>query len=319
LLGRGGARVALAEARPDLASYKTICTHFIQPSATPTIERLGLADRIEAAGGVRNRVELWTRFGWIRPQLRDDYPHPCHGYNIRREKLDPMVRELAVEAPGVELLIGETATAMLGASGRPTGVRIVNRERREREISTRPRIDGLATLVSSVGDPDSAEAVVFVHGNPGSRRDWDDLLTRVAPFARAVALDMPGFGRAERPRHFSYTVEGYAHFLGSALDHLAIERAHLVLHDFGGPWGLEWAIANPDRFASAVLINTGALVDYRWHHLAKIWRTPVPGDRRSGGRRAQTRRCARAARPTRACRLGRARSVYPGGAGEPAA
>ncbi len=144
--------------------------------------------------------------------------------------------------------------------------------------TTRPTIDGLVTPVSSVGDPDAGEAIVFVHGNPGSRRDWDDLLSRVAPFARAVALDMPGFGHAERPEDFSYTVEGYASFLSSALDALAIERAHLVLHDFGGPWGLEWAIRHPDRLASAVLINTGALIDYRWHYLARIWRTPLAGE-----------------------------------------
>lgn len=64
LLGRSGARVALLERRPDAASYKPICTHFIQPSATPTIERLGLAERIEAAGGIRNGFEMWTRYGW---------------------------------------------------------------------------------------------------------------------------------------------------------------------------------------------------------------------------------------------------------------
>ncbi len=144
--------------------------------------------------------------------------------------------------------------------------------------TARPTIDGLVTPVSSVGDPDATEAIVFVHGNPGSRRDWDDLLTRVAPFARGVALDMPGFGRAERPRDFSYTVEGYSRFLESALDELRVERAHLVLHDFGGPWALEWAIRNPERLASVVLINTGALVDYNWHYLARIWRTPVAGE-----------------------------------------
>ena len=38
-----------------------------------------------------------------------------------------------------------------------------------------------------------------------------------------------------------------------------IDRVHLVLHDFGGPWGMEWAARNPDRVASVVLINTGAL------------------------------------------------------------
>ena len=557
-LGRAGARVAVVEQRPDPAAYKTICTHFMAPSSTPTIERLGLAKRIEAAGGVRNGVELWTRYGWIRAPMGDDYSYPRYGYDIRRKKLDPMVRELASEAPGVELMLGQTATALLGSGGRPTGIRVIDRERRERDISarvvvaadgrdsrigelagekarvmrhgrfgyfayyrnlplptgdslmmwlldpdvayafpqddgitllatfqtkdreswfkrdldanfeayfqglprcpdlasgeriskvlgklempntvrragrpglafvgdaamaadpvwgvgcgfafqsgewlgeelahvwgegssdtdldaaieryrkrhrsrllghflmtsdyatgrrfnpiekllfsaaakdgqvadgfaafgsrsvrpndrefasligravrvrarrrngaqrqplsgahaggppvpacvttSRPTIDGLVTPVSSVGDPDATEAIVFVHGNPGSRRDWDDLLTRVAPFARGVAFDMPGFGSAERPRDFSYTVEGYSRFLESALAELRVERAHLVLHDFGGPWALEWAIRNPEKLASAVLINTGALVDYNWHYLARIWRTPVAGE-----------------------------------------
>jgi hypothetical protein len=86
-----------------------MCTHFIQPSATPTIERLGLAEPIEAAGGVRNGLEVWSRYGWMRPRLGDDYRHPRYGYNIRRQKLDPMLRELAVETPGVELIWGNAS------------------------------------------------------------------------------------------------------------------------------------------------------------------------------------------------------------------
>jgi pimeloyl-ACP methyl ester carboxylesterase len=89
---------------------------------------------------------------------------------------------------------------------------------------------------------------------------------------------MPGFGRADKPGDFTYTVEGYGRFLESALQELEVQRAHLVLHDFGGPWGLEWAVRNPDRLASAVLINTGALLDYRWHYLARIWRTRPAGE-----------------------------------------
>ena len=100
ILGRAGARVAVIEQRPDPTAYKTICTHFIAASATPTIERLGLAERIEAAGGVRNAVELWTRFGWIRATLADDFAYPRYGYDIRREKLDPMVRDLAAAGAG---------------------------------------------------------------------------------------------------------------------------------------------------------------------------------------------------------------------------
>jgi len=131
--------------------------------------------------------------------------------------------------------------------------------------------------VLSTGPSDATEAVVFIHGNPGSSRDWDDLLTRTG-LARGIALDMPGFGRAQKPDDFDYTVDGYARFLEEALARLGVERAHLVLHDFGGLWGLEWAAKHPDRLASVVLINTGALIDYRWHYLARIWRTPGLGE-----------------------------------------
>jgi pimeloyl-ACP methyl ester carboxylesterase len=119
--------------------------------------------------------------------------------------------------------------------------------------------------------------VVFVHGNPGSSQDWLPLMEKVGTSVRAVALDHPGFGRADKPADFDYTVGGYAAHLGEALERLKVTRAHLVLHDFGGPWGLAWAAQHPDAFASAVLLNTGALLDYRWHYLARIWRTPVVG------------------------------------------
>jgi|FLYL01.1.fsa_nt_gi pimeloyl-ACP methyl ester carboxylesterase len=122
------------------------------------------------------------------------------------------------------------------------------------------------------------EAAVFVHGNPGSSEDWRDLIHRVGGFARAVAPDMPGYGKADRPKDFDYTVEGYAQHLDGVLNHLGVRKAHLVLHDFGGPWGLAWAAAHPERLASVTLINIGLMPGYRWHYLARIWRTPLLGE-----------------------------------------
>jgi pimeloyl-ACP methyl ester carboxylesterase len=126
--------------------------------------------------------------------------------------------------------------------------------------------------------PRSSEAVVFVHGNPGSRLDWTRLVEAVSQFGRAVALDMPGFGEADRPATFEYTVEGYARHLAGALEQLGVSRAHLVLHDFGGAWGLAWAAAHPAQIGSVTLINIGVMEGYRWHYLARIWRTPVIGE-----------------------------------------
>jgi len=140
------------------------------------------------------------------------------------------------------------------------------------------RVAGVRSPVLEAGPPSAEEAVVFVHGNPGSSRDWEALVARVGEFGRAVALDMPGYGQADKPNDFDYTVAGYARHLHGGLDELGISRAHLVLHDFGGAWGLAWAAAHPHAFASAALMNTGIWPDYRWHVYARIWRTPILGE-----------------------------------------
>ena len=139
------------------------------------------------------------------------------------------------------------------------------------------RVGGVHTPLREAGPAGAREAVVFLHGNPGSGADWEPLLAAVGERRRAVAWDAPGFGRAVAPG-FEQTVAAHAEFVGRALAALGIDRAHIVAHDFGGPWGLAWAAANPERFASAVLICTGALPGYRWHALARVWRTRLLGE-----------------------------------------
>jgi pimeloyl-ACP methyl ester carboxylesterase len=139
-------------------------------------------------------------------------------------------------------------------------------------------VDGVRTLLRESGALGASEAVVFVHGNPGPADDWTGLLTACGTFARAVAWDHPGYGASQVTVPFDWTVDGYARHLGAVLDRLGIERAHLVLHDFGGPWGLRWAVDHPDRLASVVLVNTGLLLGYRWHRFARIWRTRGLGE-----------------------------------------
>lgn len=115
-LGRAGARVALVEQRPDAGAFKRICTHFIQSSAVPTLERLGLLERMMQAGALRSRARLWTNWGWIEPPRHSTVPS---GVNLRRERLDPMIRAMAAETPGVDLILGHAVNELLreGAGG----------------------------------------------------------------------------------------------------------------------------------------------------------------------------------------------------------
>jgi pimeloyl-ACP methyl ester carboxylesterase len=139
-------------------------------------------------------------------------------------------------------------------------------------------VNGVASPTLQAGDTGAREAVVFVHGNPGPKEDWQDLVPAAGDFARAIAPDFPGYGAADKPEQFDYSGAGYAAHLSGILGQLGIERVHLVLHDFGGAWGLVWAVQHPEAFASATVINTGVLLDYTWHRLAKIWRAPGLGE-----------------------------------------
>ena len=83
------------------------------------------------------------------------------------------------------------ARAPLSWSERVDGVR-------RREL----RVGEIRTPLREAGPPDAREAVVFLHGNPGSSADWEPLLAATGRRWRAVAWDAPGFGHAAAPAEF---------------------------------------------------------------------------------------------------------------------
>lgn len=138
---------------------------------------------------------------------------------------------------------------------------------------------GTRTRLVQAGPAGASEAVVFVHGNPGSADDWERLVGAAGEAGhRAIAFDLPDFGETIAPAGFAHDVPAYATFVAAALAELGVERVHLVIHDFGGPIGLVWAMMHAEALASVTLIDTGLMPGYRWHPLARIWRTPVAGE-----------------------------------------
>ena len=122
LFSQRGFRVALLERQPEMDAYKKVCTHFIQASALPIIEKIGAKHLIEEVGGLPNETSTWTRAsGWV-PYASDE-SLPAHGYCIRREKLDPVMRRLAADQLYVDLFLGHVVEQVMEAKdGRVTGV-----------------------------------------------------------------------------------------------------------------------------------------------------------------------------------------------------
>lgn len=115
---------------------------------------------------------------------------------------------------------------------------------------------GISSFVLDEG-PRNAPAVVCVHGVPSSAYLYRKVVPELAATGlRGLAIDLPGLGLAERPAEGDYTWTGLGRWLLSAIDALNLDRFHLLLHDIGGPIGLEVASAAPERVLSMTLLNT---------------------------------------------------------------
>ena len=134
------------------------------------------------------------------------------------------------------------------------------------EGTTRTARAGDVTLhYNEAGSPD-AETLVALHGGGPGASSWSNFkqnLPALAEHYRCLLVDMPGFGRSEKPeldKHF-FAFAGDA--VVGLLDTLGIEKAHLLGNSLGGGTCLRIALDHPERVGKLVLmpfeaISTGA-------------------------------------------------------------
>ena len=116
--------------------------------------------------------------------------------------------------------------------------------------------------------------IVYLHGVPTHSHDWVPFLERTG----GIAPDLPGFGKSAKPADFDYSIEGYDRFLEAFVDQLGLDRFSLVLHDWGSV-GLALAQRFPERIERLVMFGIVPFVPgFRWHRVARGWRTPLVGE-----------------------------------------
>jgi 2-polyprenyl-6-methoxyphenol hydroxylase-like FAD-dependent oxidoreductase len=103
---------------------------------------------------------IWPRWGWIQPSPRATVPASV---NLRRERLDPLVREMAAQTPGVDLMLGESVDRLLSEDGHVGGAEAVNRSGRRSELRA-PLVIGADGRDSRVAKLAQARAKTWPHG-----------------------------------------------------------------------------------------------------------------------------------------------------------
>lgn len=188
MLGRAGARVAVVEKSPDPVAFKRICSHFIQASAVPTLERIGLLEPMMEAGAVRSHFRMWTRWGWVEAPRRK----AALGVNLRREALDPLVRGMAAETPGVELLLGQAVVELRRAEGKVSGVVARDRDG-TRTVLEAPLTIGADGRDSLIAELSGVAVKTYTHGRFAYGGYFEGPVPAHAPDASVWFLD-PDWG-----------------------------------------------------------------------------------------------------------------------------
>jgi haloalkane dehalogenase len=96
----------------------------------------------------------------------------------------------------------------------------------------------------------------MLHGWPTSSYLWREFMAPIGKRNRAIALDLPGFGRSDKPTDASYSFRFFDRVLTGFLDSIGADRIGLAVHDLGGPIGLYWASQHPERVSRLALLNT---------------------------------------------------------------
>ena len=131
------------------------------------------------------------------------------------------------------------------------------------------------------GDPDGPP-IILVHGNPTSAYLWRNVIPHLEGSGRVIALDLIGMGRSDKP-DIDYRLADHADHFAGFMDALDLEDVVLVLHDWGGGVGTDWAARHPDRvrgiamFEMAIKPMSLADADFATRYLFGRFRDPEKG------------------------------------------
>jgi haloalkane dehalogenase len=109
-------------------------------------------------------------------------------------------------------------------------------------------------------DEGHGDAIVFQHGNPSSSYLWRNVMPHLGGLGRLIACDLIGMGDSDKlddPGPGSYHYHENRDYLFALWDALDLgDRVTLVLHDWGGALGFDWANRHRDRVAGIAHMET---------------------------------------------------------------
>ncbi|MGQ0652989.1 MAG: pyrimidine utilization protein D [Betaproteobacteria bacterium] len=115
------------------------------------------------------------------------------------------------------------------------------------------------------------EPLLLVPGLGGTAAYWRPNLAALSQRYRVIVHDHRGAGQSSHSK-IRYSVDQMTDDLAKLMDHLKIERAHLVGHSTGGAIGQTLALRSPERLKRMVLFATWTKADVYFKRLFELRR-----------------------------------------------
>lgn len=127
-------------------------------------------------------------------------------------------------------------------------------------------------------DEGKGETILFVHGTPSWSFDYRNIIKKLKANFRCVAIDHIGFGLSYKPEHYDYSTKNHSKTLEKFVLEKQLNNITLVVHDFGGAIGLNFAMQYPEKIKRLVILNSwiwGSKTDPDFIKLSKILKSPL--------------------------------------------
>lgn len=105
-------------------------------------------------------------------------------------------------------------------------------------------------------DEGTGRVVLFVHGNPSWSFEYRRQFKSLSRAYRCIAIDHIGFGLSDKPRDVSYLPQFHAENLSRFIEALGLDDITLVLHDWGGPIAMSYAVDHSSGIRGIVAFNS---------------------------------------------------------------
>lgn len=105
-------------------------------------------------------------------------------------------------------------------------------------------------------DEGNGDVILMLHGTPTWSFLYRHLILGLRDTYRVIVPDKLGFGLSDKPADYSYRPEDQARNIRAFIEALNLRDFTLVVHDFGGPIGLSYAIDHPENVRRLVIFNT---------------------------------------------------------------